>query len=244
MLDDLRDGSLDADPRRSRRSSATSDYGRAITGGTLIFLNGASSSGKGTLARALQEALDAMFLHIEMDDMFGAMENAGYNGPVLLGQAVPTKLARGTAFIHDDWKFVRIEYGDEGRRVFQSFFAMIAALTQEGNNLIVDGFLTESWMIPSAAASLGALPAAYLVGLRCAEEELERRERERGDRFPGIARASARTVHKYVQFYDVEVDTGSRSVEECVRTILARVARGEPQAIKALEPADPARAFG
>jgi chloramphenicol 3-O phosphotransferase len=35
--------------------------------GTIIFLNGASSSGKGTLARALQATLDRMFLHLEMD---------------------------------------------------------------------------------------------------------------------------------------------------------------------------------
>jgi chloramphenicol 3-O-phosphotransferase len=60
------------------------------------------------------------------------------------------------------------------------------------------------------------------------------RERERGDRFPGIARAFAATVHTSVEFYDVEVDTGSSTTEHCVQTILTRVAAGEPQAFKAL----------
>ena len=167
--------------------------------GTVILLNGTSSSGKATLARAFHESLDEMFMHVEMDYIFELMENAGYNGPVQLGEPVPPKLALGTAFIHDDWKFVRIEYGEYGRRAFRSFFSMVAALADGGNNLVVDAFLTEPWMIPSAAASLAPLPA-YLVGLQCPLEELERRERERGDRFPGIARASAETVHAHVPF--------------------------------------------
>jgi chloramphenicol 3-O phosphotransferase len=140
---------------------------------------------------------------------------------VQFGEPVPPKLALGTAFIHDDWKFVRIEYGEHGRRAFGSFFPMVAAVAKGGNNLVVDAFLTEPWMIPSAAVTLAPLPA-YLVGLQCPLEELERREHERGDRFPGIARASAETVSAHVPFYDVEVDTGSSSVEDCLRTILTR----------------------
>jgi chloramphenicol 3-O phosphotransferase len=173
-------------------------------GGTVIFLNGASSSGKGTLARALQNALDEMFLH-----------------------------ARGTAFIHDGRRFVRIDYGEEGRRAFRGFFGMVGGVAEEGNNVVVDAFLSESWMIPTATARLGGLQA-YLVGVRCTAEELERRESERGDRFPGIALALAEAVHRYVPFYDVEVDTASSSVEESVRTIVARLACGGPQAFKAL----------
>ena len=88
--------------------------------GTVIFLNGTSSSGKGTLARALQASLDSMFLHVEMDYIYAAMEAAGYNGPVSEAESVPTKLSQGAAFIHDDWRFVRIEYGDEGRRAFRA----------------------------------------------------------------------------------------------------------------------------
>jgi chloramphenicol 3-O phosphotransferase len=204
-----------------------------MVAGTVIFLNGASSSGKGTLAGALQEALDEMFLHVQMDYVFEAMEIAGYNGAVQVGDAVPPKLARGTAFIHDRERFLRIEYGDEGRQAFRGFFAMVAGFAQEGTNLIVDAFLSESWMIPSAAARLGRLPA-YLVGLRCATEELERRERERRDRFPGIARASAEMVHRHVPVYDVEVDTGACSVEESVSAILSRLASGEPRAFNEL----------
>jgi chloramphenicol 3-O-phosphotransferase len=87
-----------------------------MSAGTVIVLNGASSAAKATLARGLQESLDEMFLHIEMDFIFTVMEDAGYNGPVPLGEPVPPKLALGTAFVHDDWKFVRIEYGEYGQR--------------------------------------------------------------------------------------------------------------------------------
>ena len=201
--------------------------------GTVVFLNGASSAGKGTLARALQASLDRMFLHVEMDFVFSAMESAGYNGAVALGETIPPKLSRGTAFIHDDWRFVRIEYGDDGRRAFRGFFGMVAGLAGEGSHVIVDAFLTEPWMIPSAVANLSCLPA-YLVGVQCRPDELERRERERGDRFPGIARAFAETVHRHVPFYDVEVDTASSSIEQCVEAIRSGISSGQPQGFRAL----------
>lgn len=213
-----------------------SGYGRRVATGTVIFLNGASSSGKGTLARALQGSLDRMFLRVEMDFVFEALESAGYNGAVALGETIPPKLSQGTAFIHDDWKFVRIEYGDDGRRAFRGFFGMVAGLAGEGNDLIVDAFLTEPWMVPAAAANLCGLPA-YLVGLRCQADELERRERERGDRFPGIARAFAETVHSYVPLYDVEVDTASSPIEQCVDAIRSRISDSEPQAFRVLHAA-------
>ncbi len=181
-----------------------------------------------------------MFLHLGMDLVFEAMEIAGYNGAVRLGEVIPPKLVQGTAFIHDDGKFVRIDYGEDGRRAFRGFFGMVAGLAGEGNDVIVDAFLTEPWMVPSAAARLGDFPA-YLAGLRCPVDELERRERERGDRFPGIARAFAETVHQYVPFYDVEIDTASSSIEQCIDAILSRVSCGEPQALRALRAAaDPA----
>jgi chloramphenicol 3-O-phosphotransferase len=121
-------------------------------GRTVIVLNGASSSGKGRLARALQESLDDLFLHVEMDFVFEAMEVAGYNGAVQLGETVPPKLARGAVYVHDNGNFVRIEYGEEGRRGFQGFFAMVAGLAEEQNNLIVDAFSEEPWMIPGGEA--------------------------------------------------------------------------------------------
>jgi chloramphenicol 3-O-phosphotransferase len=119
-----------------------------------------------------------MFLHLEMDLVFEAMEIAGYNGAVRLGQVIPPKLVQGAAFVHDEAKFVRIDYGDDGRRAFRGFFGMVAGLAGEGNNAIIDTFLVEPWLVSSAAARLGDFPA-YLVGLRCPVDELERRERER-----------------------------------------------------------------
>jgi chloramphenicol 3-O phosphotransferase len=173
-----------------------------------------------------------MFLHVQMDYVFETMEGAGYNGAIQVGQEIPPKLARGSAFVHDGDEFVRIHYGEDARRAFRGFFAMVAGLAGEGNNLVVDAFLEEQWMLESAA-KLGALPA-YLVGVRCSLDELERRERERGDRFHGSARAFAESVHRYVPSYDVEVDTASSTVEECVRAIVARLESCEPHAFKAL----------
>ena len=60
------------------------------------------------------------------------------------------------------------------------------------------------------------------VGVRCAPEVATAREQARGDRTTGMAAAQADVVHRGV-VYDVVVDTGCASVDECARLIAARV---------------------
>jgi chloramphenicol 3-O phosphotransferase len=177
-----------------------------------------------------------MYLHVEMDFIFEAMEVAGYNGAVRVGEPVPPKLARGAAFFHDGEQFVRLEYGDEGRRAFQGYFEMVRGLVRAGNNVIADVFLDEQWMISSAVATFREL-RAFLVGLRCDVAELERRERERGDRFPGIARAFAESVHQHVPVYDIDIDTGASSADESARAIMRCLASESPRAFQTLHDA-------
>ena len=54
----------------------------------------------------------------------------------------------------------------------------------------------------------------WLVGVYCALPELERRERVRGDRIPGLAQQQFHTIHVHAR-YDIEVDMSRSSVEEC-----------------------------
>lgn len=52
------------------------------------------------------------------------------------------------------------------------------------------------------------------VGVRCSPAELERRERERGDRPAGAALAQQAQVHAHGR-YDVECDTTTSSPHDC-----------------------------
>lgn len=54
----------------------------------IIYINGPSSSGKTTLAQALQQELEVPFLHISIDRIIGMMPNKLNNwegGPAPLG---------------------------------------------------------------------------------------------------------------------------------------------------------------
>jgi len=74
----------------------------------------------------------------------------------------------------------------------------------------------------------------WLVGVHCSLEELERRERLRGDRQPGLAREQQATIHTGV-IYDIEVDTTSSTPEACALMIKSQLQElGTPQALQAL----------
>jgi chloramphenicol 3-O phosphotransferase len=57
------------------------------------------------------------------------------------------------------------------------------------------------------------------VGVTCPIDVLEARERARGDRVLGRARGLAAVVHTFTE-YDVVVDSGAATVDECVEAIV------------------------
>ena len=63
-----------------------------------------------------------------------------------------------------------------------------------------------------------------LVGVQCQLDELERRERQRGNR-PGLARWSAQHVHAGIP-YDMVVDTTSKTALRCAGEILDHIKAG------------------
>ena len=67
------------------------------------------------------------------------------------------------------------------------------------------------------------------VGVHCPSGELERRERERHDRKPGMARIQFTQVHAQA-IYDAEVDTSTLTPEECAARTVASVASGRRSA--------------
>jgi chloramphenicol 3-O phosphotransferase len=63
----------------------------------------------------------------------------------------------------------------------------------------------------------------FAVGVVCSLDVLEARERSRGDRVLGRARGLVDVVHCF-RSYDVTVDTGTTTLDECVAQILAALA--------------------
>lgn len=162
-----------------------SRLGTVTQTGAVIMLNGASSSGKSTLARHLQDCLDQPFLHVSSDQLVD-------------GGALPRRRDETGPFAWSD--HLRPMF-------FDGFHRCIPALASAGNNLVVDHIIEYySWRLQLADLLAGF--DVFLVGVHCDGHELARRERRRGDRRPGEGRAHVEEnkIHQFVS-YDFDVDT-------------------------------------
>jgi chloramphenicol 3-O phosphotransferase len=178
---------------------------------SIIFLNGVSSSGKTTIARLLQQALPAPYLHVQLDSF---------------EQMLPDRYDEGGAF---EWTALF-------PLLLSGFHRSIAELAGAGSNLIVDhvAVYREGW--PSTLIECAYLLApfqAYLVGVHCPLDELLRREQARGNREAGTAARQFERVHHYGD-YDIEVDTSVSGPEACAGAILAHLSAHEPFAFARL----------
>lgn len=177
----------------------------------VILLNGTSSAGKTTIAKALQQIMDAPYLHVPVDS-FEAMTP----GPDKLGKV-------GSPLWHSVFN-----------RVLSGFHHSVAALAAAGSNLIVDhvllqGVEPQNWL--TECLDVLAPFTVYFIGVHCPLEELRRRERERGDRAEGQAEGQLSRVHQH-GVYDLEVDTSVLSAGQCALQIKDLVARDAcPQAL-------------
>ncbi len=159
--------------------------------GKIILLNGPSSAGKSTLARGLQARLQEPFWHVSIDHLLAA-------------NMLPRARIDSGEF---SWKTLRPAF-------FDGFHRALPALAEAGNNLIVEHIVENAEWMARLHRLLGHLDV-FFVGLHCPLPELERRERERGDRRIGEARADQEVTHTF-SAYDFIVDSSllpERNVE-------------------------------
>ena len=174
---------------------------------SVIVLNGGSSSGKTSIARALQDALQPdPWLTFGIDDLIRAM-------PESLGTA------GGGLDLRPDGSIV---VGEGFRRLEAAWHRGLAAMADAGARLVLDDvFLDGADAQGRLRDALGDREVLW-VGVRCSADEAARRERGRGDRVTGQARDQAERVHEGVT-YDLEVDTTATDAGTCAATITARV---------------------
>ncbi len=172
----------------------------------VILLNGSSSSGKTSVARALQDALEEPWLTLGVD---------------FLIQAMPLKLdgsAEGL-LIHPGG---RIDVGPTWLALEAAWRRGVGALARSGLKLILDEVIFDGAKGQSDWNEALAGLKVFWVAVRCDPELLTAREAARGDRVVGMAAKQAAFVHDQIA-YDVEVDTGRLSPSEAAALILERV---------------------
>lgn len=166
-----------------------------------ILLNGTSSSGKTSLAKALQELLPVMYLNFSIDSILYALPPSDLAAMI---EGAPIK---------------RAEYRYD--RLVNGFNAAMAGLLSSGNRLIVDNAVTRlEWKVAFDAAVEGH--TTFRVGVICELEEARRRETKRGDRAIGTADRKSPLVHKGMA-YDLVVDTTRTSASTIAKMIITEI---------------------
>jgi chloramphenicol 3-O phosphotransferase len=182
--------------------------------GTIIIINGTSSSGKTSLVRALQALMPEPFLEAGIDKFIWMLPKRYLDRP-----------------LWDDVLGLADRGGKTGHSLVVGMHAAILALAESGCNVIADHVLVERTWAEECAKKFAGLKA-YMVGVQCPLEVLEARERTRKDRTLGQARLQMPVIHAYAR-YDLEVNTALDSPEACAKQVQARLLQ-PPQALQAM----------
>lgn len=167
-----------------------------------IVLNGPSSVGKSSTARALQVIARRPFLHVAMDAFLDMMPAATFGHP------------DGLVFtpgFEDGMPSIAVTSGPVLERAMRGMRHAVAAMAAQGNHLIVDDVMTGQGEDLEYRALLSAVDVR-IVGLFAPLAMLEERERRRGDREIGLARWQVERVHRG-RVYDLEIDTAATTPE-------------------------------
>lgn len=162
--------------------------------GRIIFLNGVTSSGKTSIAKALQERND-IFFYAVANDLFQQM----------VGE-----------------KYLRKNYWKHLSDVIIMMYHTAKLFSDHGKNVIIDGMLLEHpEMTPHYDGLKEILKDCPLdiVEVYCPLDICRKRNIERGDRYASQSEEQSILMAKNVA-YSMKVDTGIHSPAECADIII------------------------
>ena len=111
-------------------------------------------------------------------------------------------------------------------------YEFIVPLHHGGFNVIVDTLLPGKCIV--VLFTILNDIETYLIGIHCPVEELRRRESLRKDRKLGNVERQYEKVHEN-KIYDIEVDTFTFDVEQCVKKIIEHINQEEPIAFSKMK---------
>jgi len=189
--------------------------------GQIVVLNGAPRSGKSSIASAIQETFDGIWMNLGVDG-FMRMTPSHF---------LPGIGLRPGGERPDMEPFVRILY--------HALYDGIAAHSRLGLNVVTDvghhdSYATVRGILPECAQRLTGLPVLF-VGVRCPVDVILERRRATGWKhepaddggIPEPVRRWQEEVHK-PGLYDLELDTSVLSPQECASAIRQRLEREQP----------------
>lgn len=188
--------------------------GRVVDFIQIIYLNGPSSSGKTTLAKALQNSFEKPFLHVGVDKIIGWMPDKINNW------------TGGEAFLGYSWKqgedesgnlIQELQAGSFAQKIGETFREVVLALAKMGHHLIIDDVSFGKGQVDKWKEALKDFRVLW-VGVNAPLHVLEEREKDRGNRILGSARGQFHKVHVDVT-YDLEIDTYHATLAENIEKV-------------------------
>lgn len=194
--------------------------------GTVIILNGGSSYGKTTLAKALQDLRPEPTLLMGIDLFWFTLPARQLDLDRVDPEYYRCEMMQGPL----GEEFV-IRPGPLLTRLMKGRYQAIARFLDLGFHVIADDVI---WERPWLEETLRILAPyrTFFIGVFCADAVSWQREVARGDRHPGWARGSGRAAHQDA-IYDLTVDTSHQSAEHCARAIKQALDAGlQPTALQ------------
>lgn len=181
----------------------------------IIFLNGCSSAGKTSIARAIQHLSDSPWLLIGVDAFIDMMpEKYTAFGP---------KADEGFKFIAGEnsrGPTIEVKSGEFGRSFFETAPSVAQVFADRGFNTIIDEVLLDDESFIKRYADCLSNHTVYFVQVLCDLKSMQEREILRRDRTYGLSNAQYDIVPRKAELYDISVDTSKSSPFICAQTIL------------------------
>jgi len=181
--------------------------------GIALLLNGTSSAGKTSIARGLQILLPPHFLYFGLDTFLFAL-------PPQLHYA-RDGVRYEPVSLDDGRSGTTIAIGGDALALLRTCHLAMSELVRSGASLVLDEALFDERLTHSYATAFEGLELRY-IKVTCGPRIVETRERERGDRVPGLAMGMELSVHSGIK-YDLEVDTSHLSAEAVADQIVERL---------------------
>jgi chloramphenicol 3-O phosphotransferase len=184
-----------------------------MSSGNIILINGTSSAGKSTIAKALQGMMESPFYLTGIDHFLRSF----YQRLIVISSSEDATPPETWLAIFENEIFKRLEIGPRGYQLLAGMYHLIASLSESGIHSIVDDVI---WDLRTFEIALNTLPAenVFFVGIQCPIEVAEQREIDRGDRALGGARFFGERVHRHGK-YDLEVNSAASTAEESASQI-------------------------
>lgn len=186
--------------------------------GKLILIIGTSSTGKSTVATALQAKLDDHWLLTGIDQFFQMVNPAwggGVNGP----------LSKQGFRYERQGELLQITHGSVGLQILKGMVEAAGAIVRTGNNLIFDDMIlsVEHWLLWQSVLEK---VDATIIRLDAPAPVLKMREVVRGREEKHHGLALGHYLSNKVPLVDLHIDTSEIAVEIAVEKIRARVEVG------------------